>query len=96
MLNLVASKPDAWAFEALRIETEPSYFISKYLGDELWSKQEEIVESVRVNPITTVRSCHGIGKSFTAADVALWFLNAHKDNIVITTAPTFRHVENVI
>ena len=96
MLDMVAKSPDSWAFEALRVATEPSYFISKYLGDTLWSKQEEIVESVRVNPITTVRSCHGIGKSFTAADVALWFLNAHKDSIVITTAPTFRQVENVI
>lgn len=96
MLDLVAKSPDAWAFEALRVQTEPQYFISKYLGDELWSKQQEIVESVRINPITTVRSCHGIGKSFTAADVALWFLNAHKDSIVITTAPTFRQVENVI
>ncbi len=96
MLDIVQKSPDAWDFEALRVQTEPKYFIEKYLGDTLWWKQEEICESVRINPITTVRSCHGVGKSFTAADAALWFLNAYEDSIVITTAPTFRQVENVI
>jgi len=79
-----------------RAQTDPAYYIKEFIGDTLWSKQIEICESVRKNPITTVRSCHGIGKSFTAADVALWFLNAYPNSIVITTAPTFRQVENII
>lgn len=80
----------------LRVQSEPTYFVSDFLGDELWDKQEDIINSVRDNPITTVRSCHGIGKSFIAARTALWFLNAYPDSIVVTTAPTFRQVENII
>lgn len=96
MLNLQPEQLEAIRHMRLKAQTEPVYYIEEWIGDKLWSKQAEICESVRVNPITTVRSCHGIGKSFTAADIALWFLNAHPDSIVITTAPTFRQVENII
>ncbi len=77
-------------------EADPAYFVSNHLGDTLWSKQREIAMSVRNNPITTVRSCHGIGKSYTAARLAIWYLLNYDDSIVVTTAPTFRQVEQII
>lgn len=75
---------------------EPLWFIEDVLGSKLWSKQREIVEAVANNKRTTVRSCHGAGKTFVAASTGLWFLMAHPDSIVITTAPTFRQVEDVL
>lgn len=78
------------------ISTKPIFFTSEILGDNLWGKQQDIINSVRDNKVTSVRSCHDIGKSFTAARTALWFLQAHPNSIVITTAPTFRQVEHII
>jgi len=54
------------------------------------------MQSVRDNPRTAVRSCHGIGKSFTAGQIILWFLNAFAPSIVLSTAPTWRQVEKLV
>lgn len=74
----------------------PHYFIEEVFDEKLWNKQIEIVLSVRDNKRTTVRSCHGSGKSFTSARIALTFLTTHPNSKVITTAPTFLQVENIL
>ncbi len=86
---------DARAF-VNRAQSDPVWWVKHVLGNDLWSKQREIIESVRDNKRTVVRSCHGIGKSFTAARVALWWLYSHPYAIVATTAPTFRQVEKIL
>jgi phage terminase large subunit len=78
------------------IPLDPSWFLRRGMDAQPWSIQELIVQSVFDNPVTTVRSCHGIGKSWLSAKVALAFLTAYTDSYVITTAPTFRQVENII
>ena len=75
---------------------DPEYFTSKILNKTLWPVQAEILKSVRDNPRTAVRSCHGIGKTFTAAMCILWFLYTHPKAIVLSTAPTWRQVEKLI
>ena len=76
--------------------TNPEYFTEKILGKQLWLTQADILKSVRDNSRTAVRSCHGIGKTFTAAICILWFLYSHKKAIVLSTAPTWRQVEKLI
>jgi phage terminase large subunit len=78
------------------IQNSPQFFVDWMVGGDLKGKQSDILWSIKNNRITTVRSCHGSGKSFTASRAALWFLEAFEDSIVITTAPTFRQVENVL
>ena len=75
---------------------DPSYFTQKILNRTSWSLQAEILKSVRDNKRTAVRSCHGIGKTFTAAMCILWFLYTHPKSIVLSTAPTWRQVEKLI
>lgn len=75
---------------------DPEYFTSRILNKKLWPVQSEILKSVRDNPRTAVRSCHGIGKTFTAAMCILWFLYTHPKAIVLSTAPTWRQVEKLI
>ena len=74
----------------------PEYFTEKILNKKLWPIQTEILKSVRDNARTAVRSCHGIGKTFTAAMCILWFLYTHNKAIVLSTAPTWRQVEKLI
>ena len=75
---------------------DPEYFTRKILNKTLWAVQTEILRSVRDNPRTAVRSCHGIGKTFTAAMCILWFVYTHPKAIVLSTAPTWRQVEKLI
>ncbi len=78
------------------IQQDPKLFVDQILGCSLWQRQKDIIESVAKNRRTTVRSSHGIGKSYIAARTALWFLYSHPDSKVITTAPSFRQVEDIL
>ena len=67
-------------------------------GTYLWSKQREIMESVRDNPQTAVQSCHSAGKSFIAATIACWWLDSHPagEAFVVSTAPTGDQVKAIL
>lgn len=75
---------------------DPTFFCSDVLGIKLWKKQREILQSVKENARTTVRSCNGAGKSFVSSAAVAWFLSCHPESIVITTAPTARQVEAIL
>ena len=79
-----------------KIRIDPVFFVEKVLGSSLWEKQKEILEAVRDNKEVAVRSCHASGKSYVAGRIVHWYLNAFSNSIVITTAPTFRQVKEVL
>ena len=79
-----------------RWAADPVGFVRDALGGDPWSKQVEILESVRDHKRTAVRSGHGLGKTKTAAWTCLWSLYAHRRSIVITTAPSWHQVENLL
>jgi len=66
-------------------------FDSKY-----WDKQEEIMRSVWKHKKTAVKSCNSGGKSRISAEIALLFLLRFRPSRVITTAPTFTQVEEIL
>jgi hypothetical protein len=74
----------------------PVWWVKNVLGAIPWEKQQEILNSVWDYPRTAVRSCHGVGKSFTAGEVILWFLYNFPRSIVLSTAPTWRQVEKLV
>jgi len=75
---------------------DPVFFVEHALGHYTWSKQREILRSVRDNKLTAVRACHGSSKTFTAAEITAWFLSVFPQSKVITTAPTFSQVEKLL
>jgi hypothetical protein len=77
-------------------QSNPVYFMEDVLGIKTWSGMKEIIASVWENKRTSVRACHSISKTFTAAAVGVTFLNLFKPAIVITTAPTGRQVREQI
>lgn len=79
-----------------RSKEDPTFFPKYVLGSQLWGRQNEILQSIKKNRRTTVKSCNASGKSFLAAQAALWFLYTHPDSIVLTTAPTYKQVANVL
>lgn len=68
------------------------------LGIHLWSKQVEIAESIVRRRRTAVQSAAGIGKSFLAAIVSLWWIDIHPlgEAIVVTTAPSAEQVGAIL
>jgi len=75
---------------------DPVWFIEYFFKCKLWEKQKEIARSVRDYKITAVRSCHASGKSFDAARIGVWFLQTNPDSIVLTTAPSWTQVKEIL
>lgn len=86
-----ALRPRAYA-------ADPIGWVKGKLKQVVWSKQRQILESIRDNRKTAVRSCHGVGKSHIAATAACWWLDTHEPGtaFVVTTAPTFRQVRAIL
>lgn len=77
---------------------DPAAWVGERTGGRLWSKQREIVEAVRDHRRTAVKSCHGVGKSHSAALVVAWWLDTHPPGtaFVVTTAPTGAQVKAIL
>jgi hypothetical protein len=79
-----------------RIQRDPAWFCERILGAKLWGKQQEIAKALVATQFVYVPSCHASGKTYSAAQIALWFLYSHPNSIVVTTAPTGRQVRKVM
>lgn len=80
----------------------PDIWIENILGCSMWSTPKLIARAVfhqKADGATTrvcVASCTSVGKSHTAARIAICFLYNFKPCTVITTAPTYRQVEEIL
>jgi hypothetical protein len=85
-------------YDADRWLADPAAWVVETLREEVWSKQAEVLASVRDNRRTAVKSCHGVGKSHIAARAAAWWLAAHPagEAFIVTTAPTFPQVRAIL
>jgi len=75
---------------------DPVRFFREVLGDKPEPHQIQIIEAVRDHRETSVASCHGPGKDWTAGRLALWFAVCYPPAWVITTAPSARQVEDIL
>ena len=87
-------KADPWSQYA----NDPEGFITQGLGETLWSKQREILASVRDNKRTAVPACHAPGKSHLSARIVAWWVMCQPKGTsqVVTTATSFRQVRNIL
>jgi hypothetical protein len=65
-------------------------------GIDFWSAQQAIADSVQDVKRTTVRAGHAVGKSFTAAVLACWWVDTRPNSMFITTAPTYDQVHGIL
>jgi len=79
-----------------KFKEDPTSFSVDILNSKLWSKQNEILQSVFDHQHTIVQSCYGSGKSFVAARVALTYLYTHVPSKVIITSSSWTQVEKII
>ena len=77
--------------------TEDPLHVSKHIfKSRLWDKQQEIIKSVWEHKRTAVKSCNAGGKSRIAAEIALIYLLTFRPSRVVTTAPTFLQVCDIL
>lgn len=77
---------------------DPVAWTMEKRGAHVWSKQAEVMNSVVENRFTAVRSAHGTGKSWTAADLIAWWIDVHPpgEAFVVSSAPTGAQVEAIL
>ncbi len=79
-----------------KMREDPALFVEGVLSVKMWSGMYRIIDSVWQHKRTSVRACHGISKTFSAAAVAVTFLNLYRNAVVITTAPVGRQVKDLL
>lgn len=77
---------------------DPVRFVEEGLGETLWSKQREVLQSVADNKRTAVPACHAPGKTHLAARLAAYWIAVHPPGtaLVVTTATNFRQVKSLL
>lgn len=78
-------------------QDKPVKFGNDILGHTYYSEVEEIMNSIVVNPITVAKSGNGVGKSYAAADIALWWFSVFEDaEVFVTAAPPLENLKNIL
>lgn len=67
--------------------THPVEFVEDIIRAKPTAPQAEILRSVAVNPMTSVRSGHGVGKSTVEAWAIIWFMLTRPFPQIPCTAP---------
>ncbi len=75
---------------------DPARYARGILKHDVWGTQARILRSVAENPRTAVKACHASGKTFCAAEAAMWWITRYPDGMVITTAPTWTQVKDLL
>ena len=74
----------------------PRRYTEEQLGEETTDYQDEILVGLNYHQQTAVRSCNNSGKTWLGSRAVAWWLHTRPNGLVITTAPTFKQVENQI
>jgi hypothetical protein len=72
------------------------FFKDNWPNVYLWDKLIEVSDKIANSRRVIVPSGHGVGKTWLMARIALWFLYSFYPAKVITTAPTWPQVENLL
>lgn len=74
----------------------PVEFVEDIIGATPDEQQAPILRSVAANPMTSVRSGHGVGKSTIEAWAVIWFLSTRPFPKIPCTAPTQHQLYDIL
>lgn len=92
----VVERGETITWPSPRWREDPVGFGRDVLAIQLWSAQIEILEAIRDNRNTSVRSGHKCGKSTALAVAALWFYCSFPRARVVLTAVKASQIDEVI
>lgn len=76
--------------------THPVEFVEDIIKAKPDPEQAKILRSLVYNPMTSVRSGHGIGKSAVEAWAVIWFITTHPYPKIPCTAPTQHQLFDIL
>jgi len=79
-----------------RYKSDPVLFVKEVLKAEPEVEQISILESVNNNPMTAVKSGHGLGKTTALAWLVLWFMFTRPFPKIPCTAPTMHQLRDIL
>lgn len=80
-----------------RFQADPFGFCNQVLHENFTDPIISVMESVRDNPVTIARSGNGVGKSHSAARIALWWFLVFRDaKVYITAAPPLENLKRIL
>lgn len=82
--------------ENAELADDPVRWVNEVTREFVWSKQREILESLKVNRYTAVQSCHDSGKSFIASRAGVQWVDTRPDPFLVSTAPTWKQVNAIL
>lgn len=96
--SAITSAFDDLTKEKVNYAADPVRWAAERGKMHIWSKQREVLESVRDNRRTVVRACHSAGKSHIAATAACWWIDSHPpgEAFILTSAPTAPQVRTIL
>jgi hypothetical protein len=78
-------------------QKDPVRFGNEVLGHHYYSDVENLMQSVIENPITIAKSANAVGKTYSAADIAIfWFLVYDDAEVYVTAAPPLENLKNLL
>jgi hypothetical protein len=76
---------------------DPVKFGNEALGHRYYSDVENLMRSIIDNPVTVAKSGNAVGKSYSSADIALWWFLVYEDaKVFITAAPPIENLKNIL
>jgi len=88
---------DAQRLQYSQYRTDPIGFGNKVLGHKYTSDVEDLMRSVVENPVTVAKSSNGVGKTFSAAAIAVWFYTVFPTSkTFLTSAPPLENLQNLL
>lgn len=96
LLRLEQPADIAEAKAQLPVCDDPVLFAEEYLGIKAWSRQAELLRAVAAHGRVVVKSGHKVGKSSSAAIVALWWFTTKHLARVILTSSSGRQVKEIL
>lgn len=97
-MRKIRRERDAHQTRMSRYQSDPVGWVRDRAGEEVWSKQVEIMRALTVHRRVAVQSCHDVGKSHIASRAVAWWVDAWgvDEAFVVTTAPTFAQVRAIL
>jgi hypothetical protein len=78
--------------------SDPVAWVKERRKNHVTTQQATILEAVRDHRYTAVHSAHDLGKSYTAGNLAVWWVDSHPPGQakVVSTAPTGDQVKGIL
>ncbi len=83
-------------FLVKRYRHNPLLFVKEMFNAEPEDEQVQILNSVKANRMTAVKSGHGVGKTTTLAWIVLWFMFTRPFPKIPCTAPTMHQLRDIL